>query len=111
MPNCSSCKRRATGERTIVGVNRYDEGDPQEVPLLRIDPHLETHQRERVAEVRARRDSDSAAAALERLRAEATDDTNLMPAIIDAARAHVTVGEMCDTLRATWGVWRETPVY
>ena len=60
---------------------------------------------------RARRDSDSAAAALERLRAEAADDTNLMPAIIDAARAHVTVGEMCDTLRATWGVWRETPVY
>ena len=99
------------GERTIVGVNRYDEGDPQEVPILRIDPHLETHQRERVAEVRARRDSDSAAAALERLRAEAADDTNLMPAIIDAARAHVTVGEMCDTLRATWGVWRETPVY
>ena len=48
---------------------------------------------------------------LERLRAEATNDTNLMPAIIDAARAHVTVGEMCDTLRATWGVWRETPVY
>jgi methylmalonyl-CoA mutase, N-terminal domain len=38
-------------------------------------------------------------------------DANLMPAIMDASRAYVTMGEMCDTLRQVWGVWRETPVF
>ena len=38
-------------------------------------------------------------------------DTNLLPAIVDASRAYVTMGEMCDALRETWGVWRETPVF
>ena len=42
---------------------------------------------------------------------EAVSDTNLMPAILDCARAHVTMGEMCDTLRDVWGTWRETPVF
>ena len=41
----------------------------------------------------------------------ARTDVNLMPAIIDAARADVTMGEMCDALRSVWGVWRETPVF
>jgi methylmalonyl-CoA mutase N-terminal domain/subunit len=36
---------------------------------------------------------------------------NLMPAIIDASKAYVTMGEMCDSLREVWGVWRETPVF
>jgi len=41
----------------------------------------------------------------------ARDDVNLMPIIVDAARAYVTMGEMCDALRSVWGVWRETPVF
>jgi len=39
------------------------------------------------------------------------DDVNLMPPILEASRAYVTMGEMCDALRAVWGVWRETPVF
>ncbi len=41
----------------------------------------------------------------------ADDDRNLMPAIVDAARAYVTMGEMCDAFRDVWGTWRETPVF
>ena len=99
------------GERVIVGVNRYEDGDSQEVPILRIDPALETQQIERVRALRAGRDPAAAEAALARLRAEAAGETNLMPAIVDGARAHVTLGEMCDALRDAWGIWRETPVF
>jgi methylmalonyl-CoA mutase, N-terminal domain len=60
----------------------------------------------------ARRDSPPAEAALGRLKEDAAhDDRNLMPPIVEAARAYVTMGEMCDAFREVWGVWRETPVF
>jgi methylmalonyl-CoA mutase N-terminal domain/subunit len=99
-------------QRVIVGVNRYEEGDGAEVDILRIDPALEQKQITRVQGLRARRDSAGATARLNALReAAGRDDVNLMPLIIDAARAYVTMGEMCDALREVWGVWRETPVF
>jgi methylmalonyl-CoA mutase N-terminal domain/subunit len=98
-------------ERRIVGVNAFVEDDGEEPPILKIDPELEREQIERVRALRARRDGAAAARAIERLRRDAGADTNLMPALLDAARADVTMGEMCDALRDAWGVWRETPVY
>jgi methylmalonyl-CoA mutase N-terminal domain/subunit len=101
-----------SGERVIVGVNRYEDPEEREVEILKIDAALERKQIERVQTLRARRDSAAVEAALARLKQEAaTAATNLMPAIIDASRAYVTMGEMCDALRETWGVWRETPVF
>jgi methylmalonyl-CoA mutase N-terminal domain/subunit len=101
-----------SGERVIVGVNRYEDPDEREIEILKIDAALERKQIERVQTLRARRDSAAVEAALARLKQEAaTAATNLMPAIIDASRAYVTMGEMCDALRQTWGVWRETPVF
>jgi len=99
------------GERVIVGVNRYEQEDEQPIELLRIDPALEQKQIERVQATRAGRDGAAVEAALARLRADAETDTNLMPAILDASRVYVTMGEMCDTLREVWGTWRETPVF
>jgi methylmalonyl-CoA mutase, N-terminal domain len=99
------------GERVVVGVNRYVLEQEASVELLRIDPAVEAKQIERVRAVRDRRESDKVERALARLRAEADGDTNLMPAIMDAARAYVTMGEMCDALRRVWGTWRETPIF
>jgi methylmalonyl-CoA mutase, N-terminal domain len=99
-------------QRVIVGVNRYELEEDTSVELLRIDPTLEQKQIDRVQALRARRDSaavDNALAALKQ--AAARDDVNLMPLIVDASRAYVTMGEMCDSLREVWGVWRETPVF
>jgi methylmalonyl-CoA mutase N-terminal domain/subunit len=98
--------------RIVVGVNRYELEDETPVDLLRIDPALEGKQIERVQALRGRRDSDAAGSALARLREDAAhQDRNLMPPIIEAARAYVTMGEMCDALRDVWGIWRETPVF
>ena len=100
------------GERVIVGVNRYTQEDEQQIEILRIDPALETKQVERVKAVRASRDSAAAEAAITRLKEDAAvEGRNLMEPIVDASRAYVTMGEMCDALRDVWGTWRETPVF
>jgi methylmalonyl-CoA mutase, N-terminal domain len=99
-------------QRIVVGVNRYELEDEAPPELLRIDPALERKQIERVQALRARRDSAAAESALARLREDAArDDRNLMPTIVEASRAYVTMGEMCDAFRDVWGVWRETPVF
>jgi methylmalonyl-CoA mutase N-terminal domain/subunit len=100
------------GERVIVGVNRYQLADEQQPEILKIDAALEAQQIERVRELKGRRESAPVEAALVRLKEDAARaDRNLMPTIIDASRANVTMGEMCDALREVWGVWRETPVF
>jgi methylmalonyl-CoA mutase N-terminal domain/subunit len=100
------------GERVIVGVNRHEDPGESELEILKIDQALEGKQIERLRALRARRDSAAVEGALARLRREAAEeDRNLMPAIIDASKAYVTMGEMCDALREEWGVWRETPVF
>jgi methylmalonyl-CoA mutase, N-terminal domain len=98
-------------QRIIVGVNRYQQQEDTELELLRIDPALETKQIERVTALRARRDSAKVEETLAALRRGAEGAENLMPLIVEASRAYVTMGEMCDTLREVWGVWRETPVF
>jgi methylmalonyl-CoA mutase N-terminal domain/subunit len=99
-------------ERVVVGVNRYRQQEERPLELLKVDPALERKQVERVQAVRARRDAAAVEAALARLKEDAAhDDRNLMGPIVDASKAYVTMGEMCDALRSVWGVWRETPVF
>jgi methylmalonyl-CoA mutase, N-terminal domain len=99
-------------QRIVVGVNRYELADEQQIPILKVDPALEQQQIDRVQSLRARRDSPAVEQALARLKEDAArDDRNLMNPIVDAARAYVTMGEMCDAFREVWGTWRETPVF
>ena len=101
-----------SGERVVVGVNRYLTGSDEQVDILRIDPELERKQVERLQAFKARRES----AVVERRLAElaeaaSVEGRNLMPVIVDAVRGGVTLGEICDTWRQTWGTWREQPVF
>jgi methylmalonyl-CoA mutase, N-terminal domain len=98
-------------QRIVVGVNRYELEDEPAVEILRIDPALEDKQIERVRSLRARRDSAAVESALSRLKQAADAGENLMPQLIDASKAYVTLGEMCDALRDVWGTWTETPVF
>jgi methylmalonyl-CoA mutase N-terminal domain/subunit len=101
-----------SGQRVIVGVNRYEDPDEKEIEILAIDRALEQKQVDRVQALRARRDAAAVEESLARLKRDAAEDgINLMPAIIDASNAYVTMGEMCDALRDVWGIWRETPVF
>jgi len=99
-------------QRIIVGVNRYELEDEPEVEILRIDPALERKQIQRVQALRGRRDSVAVETALARVKqAAARDDDNLMPPLVEASKAYVTLGEMCEALREVWGTWTETPVF
>ena len=106
-------------ERIVVGVNHYEipVEDDQPIPILRIDPKLEREQIERVQSLRGRRDSRAVESTLAQLKEKARGGTtgsstvNLMEPILAAAKAYVTMGEMCDAFREVWGVWRETPVF
>jgi methylmalonyl-CoA mutase N-terminal domain/subunit len=98
-------------QRIIVGVNRYELEDEPEIEILKIDPALEGEQIARVQALRAKRDSAAAESTLARLKQAAAGDENLMPPLVEASKAYVTMGEMCDALRDVWGTWTETPVF
>jgi methylmalonyl-CoA mutase, N-terminal domain len=99
------------GDRVVVGVNRYQHADETELPILRIDPALERKQIGRVQAVRARRAGEEVETALTAVRTVAAADDNLMPALLDAARAHATEGEIVEALQDVWGSYTETPVF
>jgi methylmalonyl-CoA mutase N-terminal domain/subunit len=100
------------GDRIVVGVNRYTEGDDGKTELLRIDPALERKQIDRVQGVKGRRESGAVEAALQQLKAAAADEgENLMPHLLDAARVHATEGEIIHALQEVFGSYTETPVF
>jgi methylmalonyl-CoA mutase N-terminal domain/subunit len=94
-----------SGERVIVGVNRFREDEAEEVELHRVDPEAERRQRERTARVRAERNPQTAEAALREVRRVAAGDANLLPPLREALRARCTIGEICGTLRELWGTY------
>jgi methylmalonyl-CoA mutase, N-terminal domain len=93
------------GERVIVGVNRYEEAEPEEIELHRIDPDAERRQHDRTARVRAKRDSVAAESALTRVREAAGGTENLLPPLREALRARCTIGEICNVLRDEFGMY------
>jgi methylmalonyl-CoA mutase N-terminal domain/subunit len=94
-----------SGERVIVGVNRFTGGGHEQVELQRVDPGSERRQRERTARVRAERNEPAADAALAEVLRVAETDANLLPSFREALRANCTVGEICGALRALWGTY------
>jgi methylmalonyl-CoA mutase, N-terminal domain len=97
-------------DRVIVGVNEFVSTEDRPIPLLRIDPAVERQKIERVQRVRAARDQTAARRALDALRRVTEEGGNTMPAIVDAVRARVTLGEICDVFRAVYGEYRESAV-
>jgi methylmalonyl-CoA mutase N-terminal domain/subunit len=96
-----------SGSRVVVGLNRFalDEEDAYEP--LRPNPAIEAEQRDRLATLRASRDSAEVDKALAALRSAASGTTeNVLYPMKDALRACATVGEVCDTLREVWGTYR-----
>src|SRR3954452_11281318 len=93
-----------SGERVIVGVNRYEEDDTEPIELHRLDPEAERRQLERTARVRAERDASTAESALARVREAAQGTENLLPPLREALRARCTIGELCNVLRDEFGM-------
>jgi len=98
------------GRRVIVGVNRFQAGDERIPPILRVEPSVIEGQRTRLRRVRAERDAGRVRTALGALGDAARGRDNLLPPILECVRAYATVGEICDTLRERFGVYRPLAV-
>jgi methylmalonyl-CoA mutase, N-terminal domain len=100
------------GERTVVGVNAYADEEEKPVDILHVDPELERKQVDRVRGVRAARDAGTVERVMAGLREAAADPgRNLMPNLLDCARANATEGEIVAALQEVFGSYRETPIY
>jgi methylmalonyl-CoA mutase N-terminal domain/subunit len=94
------------GERVVVGVNKYRDDEEPTPEYFRVDQAMATQQREKLDRLRAERDSGAAEQALQRLRAAAAGDENLMPAIIDAVHGYCTLGEISGAMREVFGEYK-----
>jgi methylmalonyl-CoA mutase, N-terminal domain len=98
-------------KRIVVGVNDFTQDGEPEPPTLKIDPALERKQVERLAATRAGRDAAAVEASLVELKRVAAGEGNMMPPIIEAARAGVTEGEMIAAMQEVFGTYTESPVF
>ena len=97
----------ASGDKVIVGVNRYTETEEGEPPLLfRPDVRAMAEQAERLASYRTLRDPGPVESSLVAVRNAASSDGTLMPRILDAVRAEATLGEICGALRSVFGEYQ-----
>lgn len=92
-----------SGERIIVGVNKFQVAEEPPSNLLKVDPRLGQVQSAKIAAVKARRDGQAVAEALAAIRTAALDGSNLIVPILAAVKAYATLQEICDVLRALWG--------
>ena len=98
------------GRRTIVGLNAYVEADEPPIDILKVDEAAEVAQRRRMAAMRASRDAQLVDERLAALGRAAREDRNIIPAMLDCARAYCTLFEIRHVLEEVWGAYRE-PVF
>ena len=100
-------KALETGDKKIVGVNVQTGTVAKDLEILRISHEVETEQKRVLAARKGGRDQAAVDAAIARMVEAAKTDQNMIPAMLDACRVEATLGEICDALRAEWGVYRE----
>src|SRR5438094_2978099 len=100
-----------TNERVLVGVNAYQSDDAQAIPVFKGNPEMERRQIEQLKALRQQRDSALVAKTLADLADQARANENVLPALIETVKAYATVGEICDRLRAVYGVYEVSHVF
>jgi len=95
----------------VVGVNEFVMDEPPAAGLFRVDAAVGAAMAERLDDLRRTRDAGAAARALEAVGRAARGRDNLIPFILDAVRAQVTLGEICDALRSVFGVHQPSVVF
>jgi methylmalonyl-CoA mutase cobalamin-binding domain/chain len=105
--------RKGSGDRIVVGVNKYvDEGEEPDIEIHKIDPETEQNKIADLRRIKSERDQARVDELLRRLREVALDPSaNLMPATIEAVKAHASMGEIVSTLEGVFGRYTESPVF
>ncbi|MCK5680909.1 methylmalonyl-CoA mutase, partial [bacterium] len=100
-----------SGEKTIVGVNKYQMDETVKVDLLTIDPVVEKRQCQRLAKIKSGRDAGKVEACLNAIENASRGTDNLMPHLIEAVKAHVSVQEICDCWREVYGRYTDPGMF
>jgi len=100
-----------SGEKTVVGVNKYEQDEQPDIPTLRVDESIQKEQIESLAKVKAERDDTTVSGALAAIADACRGDRNVMPSIIDAAKAYCTEQEICDVFRDVYGQHQDRPEF
>ncbi len=94
------------GDKTIVGVNKFQSDDNEEIPLLKIDDSIRQNQIDKLQALRKDRDSVAAKNSLQAIKDAAQTDSNIMPFVVEAVENLCTLGEISDALRELWGEYQ-----
>jgi methylmalonyl-CoA mutase, N-terminal domain len=100
-----------SGEKTVVGVNKYEQEEEPTIPTLRVDPSIQAEQVESLAKIKAERDAVAVSTSLASIADACRSDRNVMPSIIDAAKAYCTEQEICDVFREVFGQHQDRPEF
>ena len=99
------------GEKTVVGVNKYVMTEERPLPILKVDDAIEREQAERVRRVKAARDAALVERRLKQLAEACRNGQNVMPVLVDAVKAYVSLGEISDVYRQVFGLYREPIIF
>jgi methylmalonyl-CoA mutase N-terminal domain/subunit len=99
------------GDKKVVGVNCLEDTVGEPVAIMRVSHEVEREQVRELTERRGHRDQEAVDAALATMLEAARSGANMIPSMLDAARAEATLGEICDTLRQEWGSYSEAPAF
>ncbi len=99
------------GEKTIVGVNRYQMEESLKIDLLTIDPAIERRQQQRLAKIKEERDAQKVEAALKAVEDASRGNENVMPPLIEAVRSYVSLQEICDCWRKLYGRYTDPGMF
>ncbi len=97
-------------EEVVVGVNAFQTNETITLESLRVDPSIENNQKQKLADLRSKRDSVRVSELMTRLENAANTNENLMPLFIECAESQITLGEICNLLRKSWGEY-QSPVW
>ncbi|MFX0204020.1 MAG: methylmalonyl-CoA mutase family protein, partial [Candidatus Hodarchaeota archaeon] len=95
-----------TGEQIVVGVNKFFTAEKPRWEILKVDPKVETKQKERLNQLKRERDNDRVLQIIVNVKVAAQTNINLMPLVLEAVKAYATLGEICDALREVWGEYK-----
>jgi methylmalonyl-CoA mutase N-terminal domain/subunit len=95
------------GDKRVVGVNVHTGSLTRDLDIMRVSHEVEVEQKKLLTERRAQRDNALVKERLERMVAAARGGENMIPSMLDAARAEATLGEICGALKEEWGIYRE----
>lgn len=101
------CKKIATGEKNIIGVNKFPAQEKSVIPVLKIDPEIQVKQVKRLNEVKQKRDNSKVKQCLENVSCVAASSSNLMFPVIEAVKNYATIGEICQALEKIFGRYEE----